>query len=363
MKIELYTKGTNIESNESIKENAPIFHNSANRAVTVRDYIAICNRQPNIMLTQVWGGDEELPIKLGHIWFSFVPENKSTTFSFDKSTNTYTLDNKDSYYLKDTELRSTTLSGTNLINKGVFDILDTYKIMTMKLHNRHPIYVDFDYDVRVVKYNLLETHESINENIFKIIKKYFHQTVENFNTTYFHATLVKLIAEELKNISGLQLNVKMNITLSKLNIDNNVIYIHLGLPFEQLQVNKINNINKVDTTTLPHIISNDITVDFSTQNGTLTTQKMIDLEGFTIQTAKVTYPIKKGGRVIGEYLINYDAQRRFILLKFTDSTFLEQVIANPVTIQLKYPADNLYFYKNTIARLSSVKFINENKVI
>ncbi|HIP66936.1 MAG TPA: hypothetical protein EYH09_02320, partial [Candidatus Nanopusillus sp.] len=54
----LYTQGTNIESTESIRKNAPLYSNTANRAVTANDYVTICNSQPYIASSEVWGGED-----------------------------------------------------------------------------------------------------------------------------------------------------------------------------------------------------------------------------------------------------------------------------------------------------------------
>ena len=69
-----------------------------------------------------------------------------------------------------------------LENKGIFDILDTYKIMTMKLHNRMPIYIDFDYKIRIVKYSLARSKNEVHQDIFNIISDYFKNNIEKYDT-------------------------------------------------------------------------------------------------------------------------------------------------------------------------------------
>ena len=242
-RVELHTEGTEVETSESVQENAPIFHNSANRAVTVRDYTAICNRYPNICMTQCWGGDEEPIVKLGHIWFSFVPEYRNKEFKFDETQLKYSLvDKLNSYYIRNNELRSETHNDYGEIeNKGIFDILDGYKIITMKLHHRHPIYVDFDYKVRIVKYSLAESKQEIHQKIFDVIRNYFKTTIEEYDSTYFHSNLIKRMDRELNDVSGLQVTVDMNIPLYSYNVEPNGrnIYIYLAIPFEDINARKI----------------------------------------------------------------------------------------------------------------------------
>ena len=68
--------GTDNESVAEIKENAMIYHNSANRAVTALDYKAIVKNHESVRYGDVWGSEEEfynvfLP---GNILFSLFPQ-------------------------------------------------------------------------------------------------------------------------------------------------------------------------------------------------------------------------------------------------------------------------------------------------
>ncbi|WJZ70229.1 putative baseplate wedge subunit [Campylobacter phage F341] len=378
-KFETKIVGTDEETNNSIKENAPIFHNSANRAVTARDYIAICNRYTNIYQTQVWGGDEEQVVQLGHIWFSFIPEYRNQNFSLDETTQTYSLVNKnDSYYLKQSELRSTTMdSYNNLINKGILDELDYYKIMTMKLHNRYPIYMDFDYEIRIVKQNVVVSKQETYDNLFNILKDYFKSDIERFESSYFHSSVIKRLDKELYDLSGLQVIVNMSIPLFKRNKepDDDIIYIYLAAPFEQLITKNTGSKDVINTDLLPHLTSVDFggtfLVDFDNPTGTFKTVKIpgtkkqeITDEGFIISTSNVSYDIKLDVKVIGKYNVIYTDRQRFILIEITDTDVINGLNdTTPKKINVKYPADNLPFYKNTIARLSSAKFVNESNIL
>ena len=74
--------GTDEESIEEIKENAMIFHNSANRAVTALDYKAIVKSHESVRYGDIWGSEEEffdtyLP---GNILFSLFPQRTKREF-------------------------------------------------------------------------------------------------------------------------------------------------------------------------------------------------------------------------------------------------------------------------------------------
>lgn len=68
--------GTDNETVAEIKENAMIYHNSANRAVTALDYKAIVKNHESVRYGDVWGSEEEfynvfLP---GNVLFSLFPQ-------------------------------------------------------------------------------------------------------------------------------------------------------------------------------------------------------------------------------------------------------------------------------------------------
>jgi len=72
--------GTDVESIESIKENASIFNNSANRAVTALDYIALSQRHPLVKYAKCWGGEDEIANTIAQIYLSFSPERTVREF-------------------------------------------------------------------------------------------------------------------------------------------------------------------------------------------------------------------------------------------------------------------------------------------
>ncbi|QPX63934.1 putative baseplate wedge subunit [Campylobacter phage F358] len=394
-KFETKIVGTDEETNSSIKENAPIFHNSANRAVTVRDYIAICNRYTNIYQTQVWGGDEEQVVQLGHIWFSFIPEYRNQDFSLDETTQTYSLVNKnDSYYLKQSELRSNTLNKNGyLVNKGIFDELDSYKIMTMELHNRYPIYMDFDYEIRIIKQNIVVSKNETQDKLFNILKDYFKSDIEIFESSYFHSSVIKRLGTELYDLSGIQVDVSMNIPLYLRNKEPNkdILYIYLAIPFEQIITKTQDDQNELHVNLLPQISSDDfggkLEVDFKNpikgftiigssnaiigtfdvgngQSAVFNGKNVVTSDGLIIKNTNISFNIFANGTIIGTYKIIYDNRRRFIVIEITDSIVLSSLDnVTPKYIRVKYSDDNLSFYKNTIARLSSVKFVSESDVI
>lgn len=293
--ITLTTEGADEESIESIQTNAPLFHNSANRVVTKLDYEAFCNRQSSVETTLVWGGDDEFPKSPGHIWFSFLPSTRvARSFISDTFKTEYTLANADfnqwdytaapdpadyplgeedpdyiaayeiwfdnfkedflnlqdylnSIFIEDASLRSTeyTIDG-QLINKGVWDVLDNYKIPTLEFHHRHPIILDFEYDFNIVRYNINDSKQVINESVFNSVDGFFTGTgdsinMEKFEQEYFHSSLEKRVDTILTDKTGYTNNIttKLMLTLKNVSAENQSldyrdIYIPLAAPFEDI---------------------------------------------------------------------------------------------------------------------------------
>ena len=108
-------------------------------------------------------------------------------------------------------------------------------------------------------------------------------------------------------------------------------------------------------------------IDLLNDEGLVESNKseMLDDEGFKITVFRVLIPLKtKDGELLGTYTLEYGVQRRFILIKITNKKFLENLNDDVATyLRVKYPADNLNFYKNSIARLSSITFVEESDVL
>lgn len=273
--VALINEGADEESLESIKLNAPKFYNSANRAVTKTDYEAICNRQASVQTSLAWGGDDEFPKCPGHIWFSYLPKTTLTrTFSSDEFNYEYLLDSwgaltwdytlnsdineaewdaqwalNEVYYnqrfIQDSEIRSYeyTTDG-QLIQPGIWDVLDNYKIPTLEFHHRHPMFLDFEYDINIVRYNITDSKAAIHKEVFDVVDGFFTGTndsikMEKFETEYFHSSLEKRIDTVLTDNTGYTNSVTARLLLTKKNVarenylaEYRDIYIPMSIPFE-----------------------------------------------------------------------------------------------------------------------------------
>lgn len=367
LEYNLKLQGTDEETIESIKYNAPLFYNSANRAVTKNDYISICNRLTSIDKTFVWDGNDEFPQKAGIIWFSFIPQTRSRVFNSDMFRSIYRLnepDNITNWYMENLEIIGS--------NESIFKKLESYKIPTITLLHRHPIYLDFYLTVEILKYDITTSESKQNAEVFRIIDEYFfkpneYNTLENFETEFFKSNLIKRIDMELADITGVNINIKTNIKLNENfilyedfnndDIKTKKVLIPLGLPY----TNIYNSTGKIIAEKLPLINTinflenKSIEVDFEQIPENSKSMEIVELD---INLYRFDYinnvETKTFVSRIGTYRIHFE---NMIILDFdiTDD-FTENDVKNAV-IDIVYKDDNIKFVKNCLPRLNTVDFI------
>lgn len=371
----LFKSGTSEESMSSIKRNATIFNNTANRAVSKLDYIAISKRHSLVKESEVWGGEEETPAQLGNIWLSTIPNYKKE-YLFTSSSNTNLaeyrlaigtpsdLDGLNNWYQSSDNITQLT------------EYLDFYKIMTMQLHHRHPLYINFDFIVDIVKYDMTKAKTTVDASVFNAINSYFTDNIEKYDAEYLNSNLQRNLDTVLSHQSGIGYEIGISGMIFKNMKDtfsNNKIYATLAFPFEDIFVDA----GTVDHTLLPSID----TIEFGVGSGTLYVDYTL-LTSMTISentkttniiyggTKNQTTGIVTGGEIIGTYTIN--RLNSVIELEFSleDSTIgglvAEDIIfgagsGSYAEFNIHYPYSNVYnqnipFTKYTMPRLRSVKF-------
>lgn len=186
------TGGTEIESIESIKFNAPISYTAANRAVTVDDYKAILPKlYSNIESINVWGGEDNDPPIYGKVFIAIKP----------KSGEVLTTSTKEA--IKSDLLRS----------KNVVSII--------------PEIVDPEYVYLLINstvyYNNKETTkstETLKSLVKQTINDYNDNFLQKFDGIFRHSKLSKLIDEAdasiLSNITTLNMRKKLVVTIGQM---------------------------------------------------------------------------------------------------------------------------------------------------
>ena len=367
----LVVTGQEVESTDSIKLNAPLFHNSANRAVTKGDYISICNRQSVVDITQVWGGEDELPIILGYIYLSMLPSYKSRVFTNDSLKNNFLLSTQDdtnSFYIKDTEIRSVSYDQYGeLTEPGVFDILDEFKIMTMKLNHRQPIFMNFDFNINIVTYSLKNTKEEIHQATFDLINEYFKTYIEQYESQYFHSNLIKRVDSELTDLTGVNMTVKNSISLydknivsERVNADEQQIIFFLSVPY--------NDYTNSDGELIPGILPEIYTENFITTGDVLEVDWNNPTPSIELNTADYFwFNIKYNGVICGRYYVTNKIKKNIRIdlyvnggsavdLKYANSPLINSMFNGHKKINVSYKTPNFKVFRNTIPRLTSVTF-------
>jgi hypothetical protein len=399
----LLSEGAEKESIESIRSNAQLFNNTANRVITPIDYVSYCNTQPNIRASKIWGGDEEYPIRPGEIWFSLLP--RTFTRSFDTSTDgrTFTLENIENnvnWFLEDAQISNQ----ANLQNPGLWDKLEFYKIPTLKYNNRNPIFINCDFGIKILKFNSLKSESEVNSDVFNVIDTYFKESgvysltgddvlfLEQFNSEFFMTNLIKRINEQVTDSSGFTIDMLNSFTiydhnLSKesndplfpnleTNLSNIDISLSLALPLEgfidgmtgYLKTERLPNIDATNITFENSLISfeGDLSVDFS---------DLIDID--QSETPYMSAPIKfvSDGEtyIIGKYEI-FNNIKKMIKINlwaqddtsaqqlfdptgvYADSILVRTMFATPKIMNISFYSPNFKVLKNTVPRLNKVEF-------
>jgi hypothetical protein len=284
---DLVKTGTDEETNASIQETAPKVYNSAHRLVTNLDYKAACNRSTYVLDSSVWGGEDEFPKSPGHIWFSFLPEKTSErgfsanegnteyqrnasklVYNYKEGETKYQYALRQDYYnrnyILNTEIKSYSIyrdqNGPQLKYSGVWGDLINQYVPSLTFHHRHPIYLNFNYNFEILKYNVKQTTAETHDTLFNALDNCFFGNdslnLENFDIEYFHSNIVKRIDYLISDLCGFTSTVSNQLvlnekTLCSENWDSSFkdIYIPLCVPFEKY----FDNQGFLDTDRLPKI--------------------------------------------------------------------------------------------------------------
>ena len=380
----LLSNGADEESIFSIKENAPLLYNTGSRAVVGNDYKTISERNTYVQYAQVWGGEDEVPIVLGNIYFSLIPETlynganfeQRSLSAFDSSNKLYNLDlpeDLNKYFLTDEQISSTNVDPVtgNITNPGVFDIIKEYNLPALKLNVRHPIYIDISLEVNVIKYSIDVSRNTYRESIFNIINDYMKLS-EVFYLEFFKSNIIKRVDKFLTDSTGIELKATFNPMITSKNINNETsiddgkIIIPLSAPYEPLY----NSSGDIDFTVLPVIdtlnfmgTGINLEVDFTSYTFP------VGVPNNSIELVEYDILIKDTNTttnyISGKYKI-HNLKTTFITVELfikstVNSTYVSYFDSTsfdiPKYLDLSYKTENFRFSKNAIPRLKKVTFV------
>lgn len=211
----LFSSGSNEETLESIKLNAPLFKNIAERLVTKNDYKIYCKKFQFVEQAQIWGGEElDGAPQLGHVFFSFIPKSRITEFESDENNEVFTLKNRyerDLFYLPLNQIISQNDGGSS---NSIFSELERKKIITLQFHNVQPTYLDFIIKIKLVKYLANMTDKAQRQMVFDGVREYFNE-IEHFDSNIFSSNIIKYIDRKFNDETGISLTVNLETSMIK----------------------------------------------------------------------------------------------------------------------------------------------------
>lgn len=288
--MSLERTGRDSESNESIKASASRTFNSARRLITNLDFQSACSRHPGVKESSVWGGEDEFPRAPGHVWFSLLKPNDSG-FEESNSGDCYTRENtelpvSEVDFFNDYETRKEYYSKNYLtsdfVNNDVLKSLRNKFVPGITFHHRQPLFLDFYYKIKLLKYDIRQDEKSFHSLMFKVLDNCFRGndlTLEKFNTEYFNSNIIKRLDYAISDKCGFESSLETKLvlnekTLATENWDRRYkdVYIPLCVPFETY----FDSFGFLDYSRLPNIdTKNFVKFSFSVQNNSET--KTFDL--------------------------------------------------------------------------------------
>ena len=201
--VSVASGGSEPESIQSIKLNAPLDYAAQGRAVTPEDYKSIIPKvYPNTKSVQVWGGEDNSTSVFGRVYISLVPTSGSITAS----------------------AKETIIS----------DLKNTYTIASVTPVIVDPITTFIRLNV-VFKYNskqTTKTSETLVSNVRAALTNYDTNNLQKFDNIFRHSQVTGVIDDTdesiLSNITTVQLSQFLTPTLNsttKYEIEfNNALY-------------------------------------------------------------------------------------------------------------------------------------------
>ena len=377
----LTSSGADEEDIESIRSNAVLFHNSANRLVTKEDYRGFINRDARVESSVVWDGGDEYPYRPGNIWYSALPNHTQRSFSVNDTNTIWNLENKGDLYNW-----SLTPGDISNINQS----MDGARIPTLSVHHRNPVYMDFDYKIQIVRYSRSQTLSEWNNKVFDVIDQYFIDSAaapgaERYAFEYFQSSLIKRIDAILSDVTGFNIELRSSITLTKDNLLNetlnmctnpggefsrldsnkNQLRFHLATPFEKYIDELPEGEIQVLTEYLPSISCEVCSI------GGLYLEVDFD-NPVKLGKRVVQYQVNLEGVRVGEYRVFLDAAETIEVVLFCTPRDMEPMdpeateqehkiwdrLQSGLRVNIRYNSPNFKVSRNTIPNLNSVEFIN-----
>ena len=324
--------GQDMETNDSIKANAPQFYNTGNREVSESDYAAFLIKSSLVGNAISWGGELMSPEKMGYIFFSCVPQDTTKQYI-------------------DAETEASLLS-----------MLSQNRIISTKRLMFQPVYFYVDFDINIIGQlsNVLTRQNQVNE----ALKTYFTTSLNNFNSYVYESKLIREIEDVFINDTTASSTavVKPKIELSSevfnTNVYNNKVVIFIPTTTSRYYLVKDgvriavpkNNLDFVtyieNGWVKEYQVSEDLDVSFS---GTIGGFEVVTGDIYIVGTESFK-DITLNAVTIG----TYNMSRSELLMEPSFVSYLDA----PQYLYLDYsPGFNVAFMHNSLIRLGDITYV------
>ena len=181
--------------------------------------------------------------------------------------NNYILDSEIKY---ENKFYNESTGKVNIHYSGVWGDIDKQRIPSLIFHHRHPIYINFDYEFDILKYNKNTDISVIHSTLFNCLDNCFTGNdetyyLERFESEYFHTNIIKRVDFQISDLYGFNTDLKTYLVLNEKTCsveqwDNMYkdIYIPLALPYETIFDNGYLDISRVPSIDTDDFITYDI---------------------------------------------------------------------------------------------------------
>jgi hypothetical protein len=293
--------GSDIESTNSIKFNAPKYFASQNRLVTKTDYETIIKHEyPYVDSVVCWGGEENDPEELGEVFISVKPRSRETLTESEK---TYILEN----IIEDRKMIG--------INANIVDADYIYIYPTINVNYQADLSAD-------------TTQESIESIVTENIYDYCKIHCGYFNNSFYFSKFVAMIDDSnefiISNSTDIQIIKHFKPTLAVPYTANNYAKIEFNNSF---------------TNTVSDFYSSEFTCNVG---GTLYSNCSFSINSSNTQILSVSnssggYQIVNAGTIDSSNGIIYISNATISTTSLTDTSNTEiiKITVNPVNMDLQ----------------------------
>ena len=328
------SSGSDEESNDSIKSNAPLFYNTGNRTVNSQDYNSFLEKNSLVNSASSWGGESEIPVNLGHVYLCSIPQDTNQKYL------------------------------TSLEKAGIIKYLTDSHILAIGLRIIQPVYIRMNLSVKLIgSLVLLDDKKTEIENV---LIAYFKENYSKFDTYYFENKIIKQVENlfNANNKASIKVITQPQIRLDKELFDNFTNQVKIYIPNSSKRYYLTKGVDRIDLPDNNQDLysyyldgwSKTLDSDFDytiTFDGTINSKSLTMGVLSTIDISDVTY--NKKDILLNSVVVGYFNVDLSELIFTTDLT---SELTNTAYINLNYDDEiNVNTFKSTVIELGSVSYV------